>query len=195
MRRVLFPLLAALFAASCAHVPAPTASITQPAAVRAASETITPDEALARAAQKARAWQPDARLVAVAWAVAKFELTSVVYHLFQSPQADRLYVVQTKLVSVWQDGHEVSDPRYTLPARFLDTLGTYPTGAHAALATAKTYLPADQAHPVSLLVEVKPARLLPAVWGVKADAVKALIDAETGQVLVHTTRDLPPLPF
>lgn len=190
----LTPLLAVVaLLAGCGHAVTP---VTRPAAVplAAATDTITPEDALKKATQKAQQWNADARLVGVAWGVAKLELASVVYHLFYSPKAGKLFEVQSKLVSFWQDTREISDPHFCRPARFLDTLGAYPVDAHQALTTAKTLLPADDQHPLAVLVEVK-APHLPAVWAGKADQLKFLIDAQNGKVLVHITRDLPPLPF
>lgn len=186
-----------LTVAACGHSPAsavPHSGAGQ-AALTVAGDRITPEDALKRATDKAVAWHSDARLVGVAWGVAKFEVASVVEHLFHSPKAGKLFLVRTKVVSFWQDSHEITDERYTLPARLLDTLGTYHVDAQHALDAARTYLPADDQHPIALVVEAKPTRLLPALWGVQADKETVLVDAQNGKVLIHTNRALPPLPF
>jgi hypothetical protein len=186
------PVLALL--AGCSH---PLTAVPRSTSVPVAAQTdrVTPEDAQKKATEKALRWNPDARLVGVAWAVAKLELASVVYHLYYSPKAGKLFEVQSKLVSFWQDTREVSDPHFCKPARYLDTLGSYPVDAHQALATAKTFLPQNDQHPLAVLIEAKPTRFLPPVWAGKADQLKFLIDANNGKVLVHTTRDLPPLPF
>lgn len=190
--KFVLPLVMAV-AAGCGH---PVTAVQRPASVaQAASDRVTPEDAQKKATKKALEWNADARLVGVAWAVAKLELASVVYHLFYSPKADKLFEVQSKLVSFWQDTREITDPRFCKPARFLDTLGSYPVDAHQALATAKTFLPANDQHPLAVLIEAKPTRFLPPVWAGKASDLKFLIDANSGKVLVHTTKDLPPLPF
>ncbi|MDB5098797.1 MAG: hypothetical protein JWM80_3218 [Cyanobacteria bacterium RYN_339] len=190
--KYLVPLALAL--AACGH---PVTPVQRPVAapVAAVAQRMSPEDALKKANDKAAKWNADARLVGVAWGVAKLELASVVYHLYFSPKADKLFEVQSKLVSFWQDTKEITDPHFCKPARYLDTLGVYQVTAHQALATAKTFLPDGNQHPIALLVEAKPTRFLPAMWGCKADQLKILIDAQNGKVLAHTTRDLPPLPF
>ena len=186
----------ALVLSACAHA-APVASVRPAAVAAAAAVTVTPEDALAKATKKALAWQPDARPVATAWVVVKSELSSAVYHLFQSPKADKLYLVQTKLTSFWQDGYEVSDAYFCKPARYMATLGPTHTTAEQALAAAKAYLPAPDQHPLALLIAAKPVAAAPALWAVKVDTVQCLINADNGQVLVHGGggSQLPPLPF
>jgi hypothetical protein len=176
-----------------ANISAPR--VPQALAAAQSTEKVTPEQALIKATAKARAWHPDARLVGTAWVVAKLELGSIVFHLFQSPSADSLFEVRTKLVSFWQDTAEVTDLKFTRPARLLETLVPTPTDAKRALEIAKTYLPANQQKPVATLIQARPTRFVPSLWGVQADQVLCLINAETGKVLAQTSIKLPALPF
>lgn len=194
--RFIVGLVALALLAGCGTARQPMAAAPAPLALAAQSQSrVSPEKALERATGKALDWQADARLVSVAWAVAKFELTSVVFHLFHSPSAGRLFLVESKLVSFWQETREITDKKFTLPAKVFATLTPTNVEAKEALAAAKAFLPPEQQRPIAVLALVKPVKFLPAVWAVKADAVKALIDANSGKVLVHTDRVFPLLPF
>lgn len=193
--RILAIALASLLMVGCAHAPSAPTAATGGLAARDVSTTVTPDQALGKARQKATAWQADARLVSVAWGVAKFQTTSIVFHLFHSPKAGKLFLVESKLVSFWQKTREISDKKFTLPALTLGTLGEYPVSAEDALATAKKHLGPDQQRPLAVLALVKPARVLPGVWVMQADTHKCLVHAKSGKVLAHLNWDIPALPF
>lgn len=198
--RLIPSLLALALLAGCAHSGA-TPTATQPAgAFRAAADEppltdVNPDQAAEKATKKAKEWQADARLIGVVWGVAKFQTTSVVFHFFYSGKAGRILQVQTKLTTWWMDTQEITDRKFTWPARLLGTLETYPITAKDVLEKAKTYLPPGQDHPVAGLVLWKPNRFSPAFWLVKADQQKLLVHAKSGKVLVHTDFDFPIVPI
>lgn len=201
MKRVFTGFLALALLTGCGQAGSPMA---QPQALGAATAsgitpdtplTVNPDAAQERAIKKAKEWSSDARLVGAAWAMAKFELTSVVYHVFQSNKAGKLLVVESKLVSFWQKTHEISDKKLTLPARLLDTLDETYVPAAKAVDVARSHLPAGHDRPLSLLVLWKPNRFLPALYGVKADEQKVLIHAKSGKSLINTDVSIPLWPF
>lgn len=201
MKRLAPALLALVLLAGCGQAGAPTAGARSAAEVAALSETpdadlkVNPAGAQDRAIKKAKEWSSDARLVGVGWAMAKFELSSIVYHVFQSNKAGKLLIVESKLVSFWQKTREISDKKITLPARLLDTLDETYIEAAKAVDVAKGYLPAGQDHPIALLVLWKPNRFTPAFYGVKADEQKVLIHAKSGKALLHTDFGIPAWPF
>lgn len=153
---------------------------------------ISPDDAQARATKKALAWQPDARLVAVAWGVAKFQTTSVCYHVFHSPKAGKLLKVESKLVSFWQKTEEITDKKFTWPAKLMGTLETYPVSAEQVLEKVRE---ATGSKPVSLLVLTKANKLVPALWWVMAEEQKMVVDAKSGKVWLKFAFDVPVLPI
>lgn len=154
---------------------------------------ISPDDAVGRATKKALAWQPDARLVAVAWGVAKFQTTSVCYHVFHSPKAGKLLKIESKLVSFWQNTEEITDKKFTWPAKVMGTLEKYPVSAEQVLA--KVREAAGDKKPVSLLVLTKANPLVPPLWWVVAEKDKMVVDAKTGKVWLKFSFDVPNLPF
>lgn len=199
--RLLPSLLTLALLAGCAQAGTPTANPNAAKSLQAAEapadagERVNPDDAQKRAIKKAQEWAADARLVGVGWAMAKFELTSVVYHVFQSNQQGKLLIVESKLVSFWQTTREISDKRITLPARLLDTLDESYISSEQALSAAKSYLKPGTDHPIAFLVLWKPNRFTPAFWGIKADEQKLLIHAKSGKVLLHTDIGIPVWPF
>lgn len=203
MKRLAPALLALVLLAGCGQAGAPTAGARSAADLSALSEPsapdanlkVNPDGAQERAIKKAKEWSSDARLVGVGWAMAKFEISSIVYHVFQSNKAGKLLIVESKLVSFWQKTREISDKKITLPARLLDTLDEKYIEASKAVDVAKAYLPAGQDRPLALLVLWKPNRFTPAFYGVKADQEKVLIHAKSGKALLHTDFGIPLWPF
>jgi hypothetical protein len=198
----LFPALLTLaLLAGCAQAGTPTAR--QDGGLEAASllppqadTKVNPDDARERAIKKAKEWSADARLVGEAWAMAKFELTSVVFHVFQSNKAGKLLIVESKMVNFWQKTREISDKKLTLPARLLDTLDEKYVSAEQAIEVAKGYMkPGGDDHPVAFLVLWKPNRFSPAFYGVKAAEQKVLIHAKSGKALLHTDIGIPFWPF
>lgn len=203
MKRLAPALLALALLAGCGQAGVPTAGARSGADIAARSEApapdanlkVNPDGAQDRAIKKAKEWAADARLVGVGWAMAKFELSSVVFHVFQSNKVGKLLIVESKLVSFWQKTREISDKKLTLPARLLDTLDEDYISAKQAVEKAKSYLPPAQDHPIALLVLWKPNRFTPAFYGVKADQQKVLIHAKSGKALIHTDFGIPVWPF
>ena len=203
MKRLGIGLLTMAVLAGCGQAAAPMADSRAAAGAAALSDAPAPDQALKvnpdaaqeRAVKKAKEWAPDARLVGIGWAMAKFELSSIVYHVFQSNQVGKLLIVESKAVSFWQKTHEISDKKLTLPARLLDTLDENYISAKQAIEVAKGYLPPDQKRPIALLVLWKPNRFSPAFYGVKADQQKVLIHAKSGKALLHTDFGIPLWPF
>jgi hypothetical protein len=199
--RLLPSLLTLALLAGCAQAGMPTASSQAAKSLQAAEAPVepdtrvNPDDAQKRAVKKAQEWSADARLVGVGWAMAKFELTSVVFHVFQSNKQGKLLIVESKLVSFWQNTREISDKRLTLPARLLDTLDEKYISSEQALDAAKSYLKPGTDHPVAFLVLWKPNRFTPALWGIKVDEQKVLIHAASGKVLLHTDIGIPVWPF
>jgi hypothetical protein len=200
--RVLPALLTLALLAGCAHG-APTSSVRQAHGTEASNLMpapdmnlmVNPDVAQERATKKAKEWASDSRLIGVGWALAKFELTSVVFHIFQSNKQGKLLIVESKLVSFWQKTREISDKKITWPARLLDTLDEDYVSAKDALEEAKRHLPEGQDRPVAFMVMWKPNRFLPALYGVKADQEKVLIHAKSGKTVVHTDISIPMWPF
>lgn len=157
------------------------------------SDRVNPDKAQEKAIERARAWRSDARLVAVNWAVAKWELTSMVFHLFHSPKGkDLLVVVSKQAIMLKQTQHELNDSRLEVAARALAPVGEVAVSARQALEIARAH---EGGKPFALLTLFKPARLMPPMWVGSANELKLLIHADTGKVIIKGDVNVPWVPF
>lgn len=151
---------------------------------------LTPEQAEAKARERAKAWQADAELRFVGWGVAKFELLSAVSHVFYSPKSGEVLVVASFLRDKWQKAYVYDHKVVVAPAKVLQPLASYKVDGHRALGLSKKYF--WDRNPVSLVTLTHPTKLPFAFWGVVANQTVVLVHAETGQSL--SPRGFDPFP-